>query len=138
MLIETYSRKPLLVEAVQMTEENAQELREWCGAELYVARNGKQTLQIKVLHPARPDQTKAQAGDWVLKSSQGYKIYADSAFQKGFELYKVSGPRSDDPGERLRTQLAAVNKYDLEKEPVVPVATTDALQFKVPNAMDTI
>ena len=138
MLIETYSRKPLLVEAVQMTEENAQELREWCNGELYVARNGRQTLQVKVLHPARPDQTKAQPGDWVLKSDQGFKIYADSAFQKGFELYEFSGPRSDDPGERLRAQLAAVNRYDLEKESVVPVAATDALQFKVPNAMDTI
>jgi hypothetical protein len=130
-----YTRKPLIVEAVQMTEENAHELREWCRGELYVARNGRTTLQVKVLHPARPDQTKAQAGDWVLKSDQGFKIYADSAFQKGFD--SLEEPAADNQleltnmGDLLREKLGDPLVYaEIDGKPIIPVPATDALQFR--------
>jgi hypothetical protein len=136
-----YIRKPLVVDAVQMTEENAQELRAWCHGELYIARNGKTTIEVRVLHPARPDQNTAQVGDWVLKSSQGYKIYADSAFRKGFELLD-EGTQLEltNMGELLREKLAIVNAEETEtgKPVMIPVAATDALAFKAPRSMDTL
>lgn len=92
----TYYRKPLQVEAVQVTEENILEVAKWCKGKVYEASNGKMTLEVKVLHPLHANQTKAQEGDWVLKSSQGFKIYADTAFKKGFDKAE------NEPGDALR------------------------------------
>lgn len=111
-----YTRKPLLVEAIQVTEENIYDVAAWCGGDVYTAQNKKKTIQVKVLHPLHSKQTKAQAGDWVLKSAQGYKIYADTAFQKGFE------PVND--------QLELTNMGELLRE---------KLEFKAPpSSMDTL
>lgn len=119
----TYSRKPLTVEAVQMTDDNALEIAQWCGGSVYVALNGKTTIHVKVLHPTQANHTKAQPGDWILKSSQGYKIYQDSAFKKGFTPVE---PELTNMGDLLREKLA---------DPIIPQPATDALQFR---GMDTI
>jgi hypothetical protein len=82
----TYNRKPLTVEAVQVTDENIYEVAKWCDGDVHTALgSGKKHIQVAVLHPLHKKQTRASVGDWVLKSDQGFKIYADTAFQKGFE-----------------------------------------------------
>lgn len=129
----TYYRKPLQVEAVQVTEENILEVAKWCKGKVYEASNGKMTLEVKVLHPLHSNQTKAQEGDWVLKSSQGFKIYADSAFKKGFEKAEseTDEPELTNMGELLREKLAEVTTIETETgRPVM--AATDALSFQAP------
>jgi len=82
-----YTRKPLTVEAVQVTDENLYEVAQWSGGDVNTnPHTGKKHIQVAVLHPLHQKQSRASVGDWVLKSSQGFKIYADTAFQKGFEL----------------------------------------------------
>lgn len=127
-----YSRKPLMVEAIQVTEANTYEVAEWCGGEVYVAVNGKKTIQVKVLHPLHSKQTKAQAGDWVLKSTQGYKIYADSAFRKGFELFKEDDEKMADVGQLLRNQLGNTPTTELQFVTPAPMETEKVL----PPAME--
>lgn len=82
----TYNRKPLTVEAVQVTEDNLYDVAKWSGGDVHSALgSAKKYIEIAVLHPLHKKQTRASEGDWVLKSDQGFKIYADTAFQKGFE-----------------------------------------------------
>lgn len=87
MMTQTYQRKPLTVEAVQVTEANLYEVAKWCEGDVRTHNvTNKKFIQVDVLHPLNPKQTKATVGEWVLKSDQGYKIYSDAAFKKGWEL----------------------------------------------------
>lgn len=79
----SYKRKPLLVEAVQVTEENIYEVAVWAAGTVF--DGVKKHIEIDVIHPLHAKQRRASTGDWVLKSDQGFKIYADSAFKKSFE-----------------------------------------------------
>lgn len=93
-----YSRKPLIVDAVQVTRENFQELAKWCQG--YIRRNsdgmdvhpddvdpGSQHIFVRVHSPRSGRQTKAFVGDWILYTEQGYKIYNTKAFIASFDEY---------------------------------------------------
>jgi hypothetical protein len=100
MSIETkgYSRKPFHVDAVQVTEENMEEVAAWCKGEI---RTSKKTIRndeneiterkeipfikVEVHRPLNDRQTKAYAGDWVLLSDAGFKVYTQRAFDNAFE-----------------------------------------------------
>ncbi len=94
----TYNRKPLTVEAVQVTDDNKEAIAEWCGGKILPhEHNGKMFVEIQVLHPLHKKQTRAFTSDWVLKSGQGYKIYSENAFLKGFEKAALSGAELEGP-----------------------------------------
>lgn len=81
----TYVRKPLTVEAIQVTRANFYEVAAWVEGDVVTDGGGKKFIEVKVLHPARRGHSQAYVGDWLLKSEAGYKIYADTAFRKGFD-----------------------------------------------------
>lgn len=110
MKTDTYYRKPLQVQAVQVTEANILEVAKWCKGKVYAGKNGLMTLEVKVLHPMSIDQNKAQEGDWILKSKQGFKIYADSAFKKGFEKAEDEVVETETLGDTLRENLLTVTE----------------------------
>lgn len=88
METETYTRKPIHVEAVQVTEENLYEVAAWCDGEVIInqtSRTGERYIKVKVNNPLNVRQTKAFVGDWVLKSKHGFKCYTPKAFEKAFE-----------------------------------------------------
>ena len=101
----TYARKPLIVDAVQVTEENMLEVAKWCKGKVYADKNNQMVIEVKVLHPLSSNQNTALPGDWILKSNQGFKIYADSAFKKGFEKVKSS---DEEIGDALRGKLGGL------------------------------
>ena len=95
---EAYTRKPFPVDAIQVTEENLKAVAKWCDGEV---RYSTKTIgddietrekikipyvKVNVHHPLNERQTKAYAGDWVLKSDSGFKVYTERAFEKNFEL----------------------------------------------------
>lgn len=93
-----YVRKPLYVDAVQVTKENFEEVLSWCqgdlgnvdGSEVYrdvdlVINPEKQYIRIRVHNPQSPRQTKAFVGDWILYTEKGYKIYTEKAFTENFD-----------------------------------------------------
>lgn len=87
MIVETerYTRKPVHVDAIQVTPENIDMLAQWCGGEL--TRAGEDVeLHIKVdVHTPRNErQTQAFVGDWLLYHDKGFKVYTDEAFKKTF------------------------------------------------------
>ena len=92
-----YVRKPLFVDAVQVTEENFADIARWCFGEVGnidespVDRSAdvqptKQYIHVRVHNPKNPRQTKAFVGDWILYTERGYKVYTTKAFQANFDL----------------------------------------------------
>lgn len=96
-----YVRKPLYVEAVQVTAENFLDIVSWCqalvgaqgsepGTEIRPADGveldpAKHYIRIRVHNPQSQRQTKAFVGDWILYTEMGYKIYTDQAFTNNFD-----------------------------------------------------
>jgi hypothetical protein len=93
MAIETqkFIRKPLYVEAVQITRTNFDAVVAWCQGEVTqddVPGRGrsKKYIKLDVHQPKNVRQTKGKVGDWILKTEKGYKIYTDKAFHESFHL----------------------------------------------------
>jgi hypothetical protein len=95
---EGYSRKPFHVDAVQVTEENMEEVAAWCAGKIrtskktirdddnkIVERLEVQFIKVDVHRPLNERQTKGYVGDWVLLSEAGFKVYTERAFEKAFE-----------------------------------------------------
>lgn len=81
---EKYARKPFIIDAVQVTEENLEKVAEWCMGEV-VQADGRRYVKVRVHRPLNERQTKAFVGDWVLYAGTGYKVYTDKAFLGSFE-----------------------------------------------------
>lgn len=92
-----YIRKPLIVDAVQVTEENFADIARWCFGDIAnideTPRDAtadvdpaKQYIYVRVHNPKSPRQTKAFVGDWILYTERGYKVYTTKAFQANFDL----------------------------------------------------
>lgn len=93
-----YIRKPLYVDAVQITVQNFSALAEWCqgeirtneGDELVISnQNGvnpvKHHIRLRVHNPKSIRQTQGYVGDWILYTARGYKIYTQKAFKTSFD-----------------------------------------------------
>jgi hypothetical protein len=88
-----YVRKPLYVDAVRVTQDNFDEIANWCQGD--VRTNGSEPeegdfpgaryIHVRVHNPRSPRQTKAFVGDWILYTNRGYKVYTQKAFQGSFE-----------------------------------------------------
>ena len=83
-----YVRKPLYVEAVQVTPENFSQIAEWCGGEVVEespTKNGRGNyIKVRVTNPMNARQSQAFVGDWILYTPRGYKVYTPKAFHNSF------------------------------------------------------
>lgn len=82
----TYQRKPLFVEAIQVTEENMDELSHWCQSVIEEENGRGRYIHVRVHNPVNPRQTKAFPNDWILYTDRGYKVYTPKAFESSFEV----------------------------------------------------
>lgn len=85
MIVETerYTRKPVHVDAIQVTEENIETLALWCQGNLINDGDGDY-IKVDVHTPRNERQTQAFVGDWLLYHDKGFKVYTDEAFRKTF------------------------------------------------------
>lgn len=85
-----FVRKPLIVDAVQVTDENIYEVAKWCSGFVDIAkrynRPEAQYVKVDVLRPGNIRQTRAFVGDWVLRAGTSYKVYTQKAFASSFEV----------------------------------------------------
>jgi hypothetical protein len=99
-----YKRKPIYVDAVQVTPDNFMALAVWCQGEILnndgtetdentQINPGAQHIKVRVHNPKDARQTRAYVGDWILYTDRGYKIYTQGAFEKSFE--PVDGEEKD-------------------------------------------
>lgn len=108
-MVETtkYIRKPLYVDAVQISAENLAEIADWCQGEVKdyndnaLAEQDKGNIakeryvHVRVHNPKNVRQTKAFVGDWLLYTERGYKVYTQKAFKSSFE--PVAAPAASVP-----------------------------------------
>lgn len=97
-ITEKYVRKPLYVDAVQVTAENFMDVARWCFGEIK-NKDGSdvdyskgpdpenQFIKVRVTNPKNIKQTQASVGDWILytDSGRGFKVYTTKAFLASFE-----------------------------------------------------
>lgn len=90
MKTEQYIRKPFEVDAVQVTEENIEEVAKWCMGDIRhktgPGRGVLNYIKVRVHRPLNARQTEAYVGDWVLYANKGYKVYTEKAFNDSFML----------------------------------------------------
>lgn len=89
--IRKYLRKPFVVQAVQVTEANMEDVAMWCQGEIITAE-GEQYIKVKVERILNERQSRAFLTDWVLFAGGGYKVYTDKAFAKSFDEDEVDTP----------------------------------------------
>jgi hypothetical protein len=103
-----FIRKPLYVDAVQITKQNFVALANWCQGEIrvnegdelvdYDHSNGinpeAHHIRIRVHNPKNIRQTKGFVGDWILYTDRGYKVYTQKAFKASFD--KVYNQKTDE------------------------------------------
>lgn len=95
MQIQKFQRKPFSVEGVKVTEENLEEVAQWClGAVEENPKTNKKHIRVDAHRPLTERQTMAIPGDWVLFYNRGFKVYTESAFSRNFELIEA-GTGSD-------------------------------------------
>lgn len=80
-----FVRRPFYIDAVQVTEENIEEVAKWCGGDVRTNSDARKYIKVRVHRPFGDRQTQAFIGDWVLYSVSGYKVYTPRAFANAFE-----------------------------------------------------
>lgn len=126
-----YVRKSFDVEAVRVTEENIDEVAQWCGGTIEaphaLSLEEAKHIKVRVRYPINERQTKAFVGDWVLNSGRGFKVYTDNAFNKQFVSSDPTPEQvSDEAVEKLRNIF---NNTD-EKIPYSAVSDQDSITGK--------
>lgn len=94
MITETYVRKPFLVDAIQVTADNMQEVAKWAQGDVRITheafvhggkKGSRPYVHVRVQRPLGERQTMAFEGDWVLYAGTGYKVYSNKAFKETFD-----------------------------------------------------
>jgi hypothetical protein len=80
---ERYERKRFFVDVVKVTEENFLEVADWVKGVTNVSSAGK-FIKVAVNKPQNERQTQAFVGDYILKSSTGFKVFTKGAFEVSF------------------------------------------------------
>ena len=87
-----YKSKPIFVEAVQISEDNMNEIASWVNGEIItISDSSKDKTQISfvkahVLRSKGYIRNKGYVGDWIVKSDLGVKFYTNAAFERSFEV----------------------------------------------------
>lgn len=84
----SYTRKPFEVTGAQVTDENLEEVADWCGGVIRTdEKTGLRQIIVPVKKPLHSKQRIAREGCWVLFSNPelGFKVYSDKAFRNTFE-----------------------------------------------------
>lgn len=84
-----FARKPIYVDAIRVTEENFEEVAEWCNGRIDKTLDDVPYISVKVYRPRNDRQTMAFYGDWVLLFGSSFKVYSPSSFDKSFERVKT-------------------------------------------------
>ena len=112
MSTEFYVRKPLVVEAAQVLDDNVYDLAKWCGGEVKII-DGRRCIEVNILHHINQSMTIAKPGMWILRSTRGFKVYGDKPFQHGFVKADVLG---NDLTEEVRNGLEKIAATSVTKE----------------------
>lgn len=121
-----FARKPFYVDAVRVSENNIEEVAEWCKGEVVRNDTDQTHIRVEVNRPLNERQTQAFIGDWVLFAGTGFKVYMPKAFDRSFEKVKhLSKEQADIAGIKPPHE-----KSQPPKRRAVPPALTQSLLSK--------
>jgi hypothetical protein len=127
-----FVRKPMFVDAVQVTTENFFDVATWCQGVVRTA-DGVPTewqtegvpedltslhIHVRVQSPKNEKQTQARVGDWILYMDRGgYKVYTDRAFQHSFDdAMAKPEPEEQNPIEMTEQERIAQIKAEARQQ----------------------
>lgn len=84
MQTQLYDRKPFTVEGVQITEDNMEAVAAWCGGSIQKTDSGERYIKVHVKNAQTPRQSQGFLRDWVLKATNGFRVYTNKAFPHAF------------------------------------------------------
>jgi len=88
MKTQQFIRKPYVIDAIQVTEQNIHQVATWCQGDVRTGRTAAgegKYVKVRVHRALNERQTKAFIGDWVLYAGTGFKVYTPNAFAKSFD-----------------------------------------------------
>jgi len=138
---DTYVRKPIYVNAVQVTEENFDAIAGWCGGEIKETINLRNRtvkyIHVPVTRPQTERQEQARVGDWILTSERGYKVYTPKAFTVAFdkvnEVKAQSYPYPDGDVTVLGPEVFAGTGENAKGSHTADPSTHDTISWKGEN-----
>ena len=83
--IRKFIRKPLIVEGIQVNAHNMKEVAAWCGGTYTQTASKRPYIRVQIRTAPTDRMSMAFAGDWILKSDIGFKIYSKRSFDRTFE-----------------------------------------------------
>lgn len=115
MEIKIFKRYPLYPEGAEVTEENKEEMAQWCGGTLKNLSNGTFYIQVPVARPLSKRQSRANVGDHILKLGGGFKVYTPQGMLKSFRDSSEDERSNDDDlalAEEIKKNLAVERNDD--------------------------
>lgn len=126
-----FARKPFYVDAVRVSENNMEEVAEWCGGTVVTEHKDGKHISVEVYRPFDDRQTRAFVGDWVLFASSGYKVYTPKAFDKSFEKVKtLTKAQADEAGIKVPHEKSQQPKRQHPKRKPVPTPPANPVLSK--------
>lgn len=86
----TYQRKPFFIEAVEITNENIDEIGELIGRVMVRAEDGVKFIQVD--NVLIPGIGRAYAGFWLTIMDNRYRCYSGRIFNAQFEPARTASP----------------------------------------------
>lgn len=81
MQFKTYVRKPFTVSAVEVTEDNIEDIAKLCGT---IETNGEGQRFIKVTNDSVKTVTRVYVGFWMTKNGDNIRFYSNRIFSQQF------------------------------------------------------
>lgn len=118
-----FVRKPFVVEAVQVTQQNMRDLSRWCRGRIHTVDAGTvggtpgtkvKCINVPVKRPLSERQTQALVGDWVVTQGSGHKVYTPKAFAGSFDRVdeKVEVPEVEKEPKLETIQVTPSDLYE--------------------------
>lgn len=85
--MKTYYRKPSKVEAVRLTEDNLEEVAQWCDGAIKGTKLPRNLQVVEVWNPRIDMEVIAYVGSWLVKDSvMGFCVVKDEDFTKVYDV----------------------------------------------------
>ena len=83
MIVKRYKKRPVVIEAVQLSEDNMEYVARWCGGREAFSYEGRRVVNIPTLEGTMI----GQIGDWIIKGISGeFYPCKNDIFEKTYEI----------------------------------------------------
>lgn len=78
-----YRKKPVVIDAIMLTEENLEQVSEWCGGSMWIAPD---PFTAPLVIPTLEGGHEAHFGDWIIRGIVGeFYPCRNDIFEKTYE-----------------------------------------------------